>query len=414
MIWNDPGVKLPLNARLVLGAIVDPHNRIREKDDRINNKLMQQSFRLESFSAQARALAPGAGEKAPEPPVADLDIQPQLEAKSKLKLPPGTVIPQLIPDGPDLVVSDLEVEAVLPGQNAIDGSVSNQLRWHFVWTVRNQGNEIAPATQLKATCEQPPFGQCVGGISATYNIPQLWPNPNEISGAHKVWNNTPLVVPPGLNYMLRAEADWGNKVAEQNEQNNKYSKMYQTQSEPSVDPQAMDASKMTPKSTGFAPPGGGLGTRVQRAVPVQPTLVPKHSGPTPAVKAGRLALASPRITYPRNNQTFSAPARFTAKATYPEGRKVVYRLKRLNNWTLIQQSSSGRFANIPVGGYCVEAAYANLVPKLAGCAGVRIRVLARKAMQAPAVPRSRATTQPSSPGGQPGGGFPYGQPMQMR
>jgi hypothetical protein len=88
--------------------------------------------------------------------------------------------------------------------------VGSQKRWHFVWTIRNKGNAIAPPSKLHVTCQTEDGNNCLSGISGTYSIPQLWPKPNDVSGAHKVWNDPPVALPPGAKIRLKATIDTGS------------------------------------------------------------------------------------------------------------------------------------------------------------------------------------------------------------
>lgn len=100
-------------------------------------------------------------------------------------------------DRPDLKITTFAAESKI---------VEGQKRWHFVWTVRNIGEAIAPASQLRISCTNENGSPCaLPGISGTYGIPQLWPKPDEVSGAHQIWNETAVAVPPGSRLNLKAE-----------------------------------------------------------------------------------------------------------------------------------------------------------------------------------------------------------------
>ena len=104
--------------------------------------------------------------------------------------------------------ADLYPATFEPTPKMIDG----QKRWYFVWTVRNKGNAIAPPSKLHVTCQTEDGSNCVGGIAGTYSIPQLWPKrgPNDPTGAHKVWNDPPVALPPGAKLGFRATIDTGS------------------------------------------------------------------------------------------------------------------------------------------------------------------------------------------------------------
>jgi len=89
-------------------------------------------------------------------------------------------------------------------------------------------------------------------------------------------------------------------------------------------------------------------------------------GPTvlkPAVKPGLkvtkapVAPSAPVIIYPRSGQAFPAPAAFTAKVGGKSRERLVFTVKNVSSKRFRKQSNDGRFAGIPAGDYCVEAAH---------------------------------------------------------
>lgn len=104
---------------------------------------------------------------------------------------------------PDLYISSFESIPVLEG---------GLKRWHFTWTIRNKGGGIATASKLRISCHSVTDEPCVSGITGIYNIPQLWPKPNDPSGAVRVWNQPAVVVPYNAKYRFRAALDIGDNM----------------------------------------------------------------------------------------------------------------------------------------------------------------------------------------------------------
>ncbi len=104
---------------------------------------------------------------------------------------------------PDLYISTFEPTPVFVG---------SEKRWHFTWTIRNKGSAIASPSKLRIICQSVSGEPCVSGIAGIYNIPQLWPKPNDASGATRVWNQPAVMVPANAKYRLKAELDIGDNL----------------------------------------------------------------------------------------------------------------------------------------------------------------------------------------------------------
>jgi hypothetical protein len=130
------------------------------------------------------------------------EIEKQLRKKPDPVTVPGARTPVTVPD---LQITSFAAMPIM---------VNSQKRWNFVWTIRNKGADIALPSKLHISCQTQDGGECVvSGISGIYDIPQLWPTPNDPSdpsGAHNVWNDPAVAVPPGARYYLKATIDTGS------------------------------------------------------------------------------------------------------------------------------------------------------------------------------------------------------------
>jgi len=121
---------------------------------------------------------------------------------------------------PDLMVSSFEVVTLMPGEKALNGTLSDQKRYYFVWKVKNIGDKIARATKLKIECQALGGEDCPSSLNRSYDIKQLWPRPDNVSGAMKVWNEDPFNPFSRAKFRFKATIDPDNRFVEQKETNN--------------------------------------------------------------------------------------------------------------------------------------------------------------------------------------------------
>ena len=294
--------------------------------------------------------------------------------------------------GPDLVVSSFEVETVMPGEKALDGTISNHKRYYFVWTVANKGDRVSRPSTLKIECQS--WGQvgCPPGTNKLYDIPTLWPRPNTPSGAIKIWNNPPFEPTSRAQFRFRATVDPEHKVAEQSEANNVLeshfdsSYPYETLFKPgaikhvgplsekphissrtakhSVPLTAVPQAGTTPghlkPSQALHPGKGGINNRAYGAGG------DPHRGRTQTAMVhaggpqGALKITPPVITSLKRGQTFAAPATLKLRCTHAPGQNVTYELEKKDKsgrFRLLTRSLSGNFGNLGSGVYRVRALY---------------------------------------------------------
>lgn len=120
----------------------------------------------------------------------------------------------------DLALSTFEVVTLMPGEKALNGTISDKKRYHFVWTVKNVGDKIARASQLRIECQAFGDEDCPSSLNRSYDIKQLWPKPENISGAMKIWNVEPFLPTTQAKFRFKATIDPDNRLVEQDETNN--------------------------------------------------------------------------------------------------------------------------------------------------------------------------------------------------
>ena len=119
----------------------------------------------------------------------------------------------------------------------------------------------------------------------------------------------------------------------------------------------------------------------------------------PVVKPGTLvakfpaAPPAPVIIYPRSGQAFPALAAFTAKVGGKSRERLVFTVKNVGGKRYLKQSNNGRFAGIPAGDYCVEAAHL----KTPGSPGPCVRFKVTGPPAKPAQVRAAAPVAPALP-----------------
>lgn len=89
----------------------------------------------------------------------------------------------------------------------------------------------------------------------------------------------------------------------------------------------------------------------------------------------------PVITFPKSNQKFVAPARFTVKARFDKKRKVIYLLKQLPKKRIVKRSTRATFNNLAVGNYCISMTYRGEGKVFSPC--VKFSVIKSKRVIAP-------------------------------
>lgn len=98
---------------------------------------------------------------------------------------------------PDLAITKFETVPQLVG---------GAEHWYFVWTIQNLGAAIAPPSHLRVSCETETKQPCdLPGLSSVYSVPQLWPAPETVAGAHTIWNSPAIAIPKGTTLNIRAE-----------------------------------------------------------------------------------------------------------------------------------------------------------------------------------------------------------------
>jgi hypothetical protein len=140
-------------------------------------------------------------------------------ARTAMQIQPGVE-----QHGPDLTIDKYEVITVNPGDQTTDG-VMTYKGLFFTWTVMNVGDQIAGPTRMLVSCSPSPTGlPCPAELNRTWEIPQLWPNPDKVpmqNGAQGVWNSPAVPVPSQeTRWTLYAKVDPEKVVTERNEYNN--------------------------------------------------------------------------------------------------------------------------------------------------------------------------------------------------
>jgi hypothetical protein len=122
-------------------------------------------------------------------------------------------------DLPDLVVDGMEVLQVPAGQQTVDGQSYPETMTYVVFTIRNKGTRISPPTRVEIFCHSYIATEVCPQFPKT-DIPQLWPKPNELSGAVKIWNSPAAFIRDDSLMGFKITVDPDNLVPESNEENN--------------------------------------------------------------------------------------------------------------------------------------------------------------------------------------------------
>ncbi|MCU0579315.1 MAG: hypothetical protein MUF69_07190 [Desulfobacterota bacterium] len=122
-------------------------------------------------------------------------------------------------DLPDLVVDGMEVLQVPAGQQTVDGQSYPETMTYVVFTIRNKGKKIAPPTRVEVFCHSYMANDPCPQFPQT-NIPQLWPKPNDLSGAYKIWNSPAAFIREDSLLGFRVTVDPDKQIQESNEENN--------------------------------------------------------------------------------------------------------------------------------------------------------------------------------------------------
>jgi hypothetical protein len=215
-----------------------------------------------------------------------------------------------------------------------------------------------------------------GNLAYEANIKQLWPNPNQISGAQNVWNHPPLAPPDTpVTFRFRAEVDPQDAVHEKNEGNN-----------------VLVKEITVSKYMLTVPPPGGIKKKLRLQAENRKLKRPKQS----------------KVRYPRQGQVFIAPARFSPRVQGLE--KVRYTLKKKvkGRW-IVQKPVNLNRLNITVPGfYCLTAMPENQPGAMSEC--VPFEVKAKKVRLKP-----KSTPRTTAPAGTPAGaGAPNGDTNTSR
>ncbi len=277
------------------------------------------------------------------------------------QVPLNNEIPSLtVAKGPDLQVTDFQVDTLPAGQKDLHGNTHPADRFYFVWIVRNMGNAIAHSSKFKVT-----YTVLSGSPTGTENlayeqgIPQLWPNPETVSGAHVVWNSPPFVTPESpVTFRFRAEIDFNDEAEETKENNNVLIK------EITVPPgQFKIAPRLDMKKI----------ERRQEIPGIEP-------------------LKPVTIQYPKPGQIFTAPARITPVVL--GGGKVHYILKQKvkGRWTILKPVATPSLTITEPGSYCLAAAPEDKTAPESKC--VAFEVKAKRVQLKPETAPLRTTTPP--------------------
>jgi hypothetical protein len=269
--------------------------------------------------------------------------------------------------GPDLQVTDFEVEVLPAGQPDLNGHTYPTKRYYFVWTVRNMGDEIAAASKLRVTFEmlsEDPIDTT--GLNYWADIKQLWPKPNQISGAQKAWNQPPFAPPPSsVFFLFRAEIDPANEVTEKNEANNVLI----------IDNFELSSLTLT------APPH----------VPIKEFTLQQE---TQNLKT----LRPLTVLYPKQGQVFFAPARIKPRVL--GANKVRYILKKQvkGRWLTLKPVDKAWLAIKAPGRYCLAAAPEGQDPAPGKCIvfDVKAKKTHLKTKHPPRSPSPAGTGAPSN------------------
>ncbi len=201
-----------------------------------------------------------------------------------------TAVLAAVPDGeekhgPDLTIGKYEVIVVNPGDQTTDGTMTYK-GLYFTWTVQNIGDGISNPTQLQVTCTASPTGlPCPPELNHTWEIGQLWPHPNDPSGAQVVWNS-PAIPFPSLEtrWTLHAKVDPQKLVAETQEYNNSHVDTYSPKIY--VPMLSLEAFKKVTQAQPQASIIGPQGIKPLAEEGLKPvTLTPLTQTPPPTVKA---------------------------------------------------------------------------------------------------------------------------------
>lgn len=122
-------------------------------------------------------------------------------------------------DLPDLVVDGMEVLQVPAGQQTVDGQSYPETMTYVVFTIRNKGKRIAPPTRVDIYCHSYMANDPCPQFPQT-DIPQLWPKPNDLSGAYKIWNSPAAFIREDSLLGFRVTVDPDKQIPESNEENN--------------------------------------------------------------------------------------------------------------------------------------------------------------------------------------------------
>lgn len=136
-------------------------------------------------------------------------------------------------------------------------------------------------------------------------------------------------------------------------------------------------------------PDGGTTTPAQQANPIARPVLPPVRSPDTA--------SGPAIASPHSNQVFTAPASFQATVAGSSRGPVIFRVRSTDGGSFRAQSRDGRFAGIPAGGYCVEAALQKTPNAPGPCVPFQVTGAAAPAVMAPTLPARPATLPPVAP-----------------
>jgi len=229
--------------------------------------------------------------------------------------------------GPDLAVSDFEIEVLMPGEKDLHGNTYAKKQYYFVWTVKNMGDQIAVTSKINVGCWV--IGGSAGCNAYTKDVKQLWPQPDQVSGAQKFWNDPPFPEPEGpVTLRLRAEVDPDKIISETDETNNTRMKDVSFPLKLAVAPQ--DAKRLIKDELKIKP-----GAQVMKD------------------------LGFPFIQSLKPGEVFNTPARFTLKTKHHPAHRVLYVLKKKtgNQYREIRRSQNPHFTIIQPGKYCVSPVY---------------------------------------------------------
>ncbi len=258
--------------------------------------------------------------------------------------------------GPDLQVTDFELDILPAGQKDMEGNTYSEMRYYFVWTVRNMGDKIATVSKFKVT-SQVLSGSATGAghLAYTADIKQLWPNPNQISGAQKIWNTEPFAAPESpVTFRFRATADHLGDVKEKNEANN-----------------VLVKDVTVPQLMFSTPPPGVLKKELTFQQETQ----------------GLDSLKPVIISYPSQGQVFTVPANITPRVQ--GGGKVRYTLKKKVNgrWVAQKPVATPKLQITDPGFYCLVADPESKTAAASKCVPFEVKAR-RTGLQPKAVPKT--------------------------